>query len=64
MKIKLWRVHFKNQNPSYFGDHDEITIQAPNAKCAMDKAIKHFEGITCRRLQEIDEVELIGKAEN
>ena len=38
MKAKLWKVHF--QHPKYFADHEDVTVNAPNARCAIDRACK------------------------
>ena len=59
-KSRLWQVEFRNQ-AGYWGDWDKVTINAPNAKCAMQKAISHFKGMSNRRLHEITEVKQLAK---
>ena len=62
MKVKLYKVHLQNQNPRYWGERDDITIQAPNAKRAIDIAIKrtYFKA----SINSVESVELLGVAEN
>ena len=63
MKIKLWKVHF--QSPKYSGDYEDVTVQAPNARCAIDRACKICSVYGIRSYRNIVEsVDLIGVAEN
>lgn len=65
MKIKLWKVHLKNQNSRYWADTDNVTVQAPNARCAIDRAIKlTYLTPKAKRRSMIESVELIGVSEN
>jgi len=59
--MKLWNINFKSNNPSYWGDHDDVTVCAPNAKEAMHKAIRSFKGISHRQLQNITNIELLAQ---
>jgi len=61
-KVKLFKVHLQNQNPRYWGDRDDITVKAPNAKCAIDRAIKltYFKA----SINSVESVELLGVSEN
>ncbi|MGI0057334.1 MAG: hypothetical protein ACREAK_08175 [Nitrosarchaeum sp.] len=62
MKVKLWKVHLQNQNTRYWGERDDVTVQAPNAKCAIDRAITRtfFKA----NINSVESVELLGVAEN
>lgn len=40
MKVKLWQIKTKSKNPRYWGERDEITINARNIKEAIRKAEK------------------------
>ncbi len=61
MRTKLWRIDFKSNNPAYWGDHDHVTVNAPNAKEAMNRAIRSFKGVSHRQLQNITDIELVAK---
>ena len=55
MKVKLWQVKF--QSKKYSGEHFEITVNAPNAKCAMQRALikgKGQEGISLNEIKEVE----------
>lgn len=61
IKARLFEVHFQNNDRRYFGDHDQVVVNAKNVKEAMQKAITHFKGIPNRRLQEIDSITQLAK---
>lgn len=55
MKVKLWQVKF--QSKKYSGEHPECTVNAPNASCAIGKALKKLKGQEGVSLGEIVEVD-------
>lgn len=55
MKAKLWQVKF--QSKEYSGEHPQVIINAPNPKCAIEKALKKLNGQEGVSLNEIVEVE-------
>ena len=59
-KVKLWEVHFRSQK--YSGEFETITVNAPNPKCAIDRASKltYVNG----GIKSVDRVELLGVSEN
>ena len=63
MRAKLWKVHF--QHLKHFNELENVTVNAPNAKCAIDRACK-ITYLTPKkdRKKMITSVELIGVAEN
>lgn len=61
MKIKLYEVHL--QHPKYSGEYEYVTVQAPNIKCAIDRALKHT-WINNPSLRMVEDVKLIGVAQN
>lgn len=66
MKLKLWRIHY--QSPYYSGDHENVTVHAPNVKCAIDRANKIVSiyrlNNDTSKTKAIENIELIGVAEN
>ena len=54
MKVKLWQVKF--QSKKYEGERPQVTINAPNIKCATDKALKKMKGQEGCTLSEIKEL--------
>lgn len=63
MRIKLWKVHFQSDRYSY--DSENVTVHAPNARCAIDRACK-LTYLTPKRDRRkmVETVELIGVSEN
>ena len=62
MSIKLWKVHF--QNPHLSGDFESVVVQAPNARCAIDRACKLTLVSTRSKRNAVESVDLIGVAQN
>lgn len=63
MKVKLWKIHF--QHPRYSMDHESVTVHAPNARCAIDRACKiTYLTPKAKRKSMVDSVDLIGVSEN
>ena len=66
MKAKLWKIHF--QSPHYSSDWEDVTVNAPNAKCAIDKACKIVDiwrlKTNLSKIRAVETIDLIGKAEN
>ena len=40
MKAKLWQCQTRHKNPRYWGERDEITINAPTIETALRRANK------------------------
>jgi len=59
-KAKLWKVHFQSQK--YSGEYEYVTVNAPNPKCAIDRASK-ITWVT-GGIRSVDSVELIGVSQN
>lgn len=60
--IKLYQVHI--QSPKYSGENEDVTVHAPNIKCAIDRAIKLTWVTGGNQLKAVRSVELLGVSEN
>lgn len=60
MRIKLWEVRLQCQNPRYWGEHETVVVNAPNAKCAIDRALKKAKSPFVKTIPSVENVELLG----
>ena len=62
-RVKLWKVHF--QSLKYSGEYEDVTVSAPNARCAIDRACKiTYVGNKRDKRKSVESVDLIGVSEN
>lgn len=57
MKTKIWRVSFNNRN----SERSYLDTVAPNARCALQKALSKTKGLYYNRLQDVTQIELIAE---
>jgi len=59
-KVQLWKVSF--QSKKYSGEYEDVTVHAPNPKCAIDRASKLTWVIG--GIKSVESVQLLGVSEN
>jgi len=63
MKLKLWQVHFGHSK--YPSEYQDVTVHAPNARCAIDRACKiTYLTPKANRRSMVESVDLLGVSEN